>query len=262
MPVPALRALATTTLVAALVTGGALTAHAATSTEVNVLTAATAKWSTSGALDLTWSWEDHRTGANDAPGAVLVYVGTGQVRNQPTTLNASGSGTYHGTVGATAAPDGLRVAIETYTCVQEGAGTSCSAPSLADAEWVVTLKPGQNASYARPTAPAPAPTTTTPAPAPTTGQPVAQTKDRTSLWASGVKRSHGKLSAAGNLVDRRTHHRLTASLQLQRRSADGWHTVQSVPTGPFTVTAPRATYRLHYAGTAATAASTSGGFTR
>lgn len=163
----AFRAFAATSLAAALVVAGSLTAHAATSTEVNVLTAASASWSTSGTLKVAWSWEDHRTGPDVLDGAVMVYVGMSRVAFPTTRRSSSGSGSYTGTFSTQGSPAALQVSVETYTCVSGDATTAgCRAPSLADAFWKVTIQPGQTLTYTRPSS-APAPTVTS-APKPTT----------------------------------------------------------------------------------------------
>ena len=244
MRIRGLSVLATTSLVAALVAGGAVAASAATPAEVNVLTAASATWSTSGALDVSYSWEDRRSGAGAAEGAVLVYVGSSKVKQETTPLDSAGTGHYSGTF-STAAP--LRISVETYTCTATGSGgTDCSAPSLPDAEWVVTIQPGQTLSYTRP------------APAP----PVATTPDRTVLTTAGAHRAGKLLVARAILVDHATGKRVAGPLALQRKTADGWRTVASVHTGYFSERTPKATYRLRYAGTSDYAASTSPRFTR
>jgi hypothetical protein len=263
MRLRAFRALAATALTAILVTGGVVTANAATSSEVDVLTAATATWSTAGALSVTYSWEDHRTAADAAPGAVMIYVNTGQAWFQTTALGSSGTGTYTGTFSTSASPATLRLSVETYTCSTDG---SCLAPSLADAEWVVTIAPGQTLSYTRPTPadPSPAPTATptatptptptatataTPSPPPVTAPPVAAAKHRTSLTASSVHRTGSKLTGKIALTDLQAGTKLAESVQLQRRQAEGWRTVSTVRVGTFTARVPKATYRLHYVGT-------------
>jgi hypothetical protein len=236
-----LSVLATTSLVTALVVGGATAASAATPQEVNVLTAASATWSTSGELDVSYSWEDRRSGDGAAEGAVLVYVGVNKVREETTPLDSAGTGHYSGTFD-TAQP--LRLSVETYTCVATpSGGTDCSAPSLADAEWVVTIHPGETLSYTRPT-------------------PAAEKPEPTALTTAGAHRAGKRLVARAILVDRDTRARVAGPLALQRRTADGWRTVASVHTGYLSVKTPKATYRLRYAGTAAHAASTSARFTR
>lgn len=236
--------LATTSLVAALVVGGATAASAATPEEVNVLTAASATWSTSGELDVSYSWEDRRSGADAAEGVVMVYVDTARVVLRKTPLHSSGTGHFHATLSP-AAP--LRVAVDAYSCVAvPSGGTECTQPSTPDADWVVTIQPGQTLKYTRPT--------------PAT--PVAEKPDPTALTTAGAHRAGRLLVARAILVDKDTSARVGAPLALQRETADGWRTVASVHTGYFSVKTPKATYRLRYAGTAEHAASTSARFTR
>jgi hypothetical protein len=97
---------------------------------------------------------------------------------------------------------------------------------------------------------------------PASTPPAAAPKDATAIRISGASRHHGRLTVAARLVDVDRSTTLHAVLRLQRKGADGWHTVAKVASGRFTVRTPEGTYRLAYSGSTRAAATVSRAFSR